>query len=602
MRRNSYQSNGDVQYDYFKSANKSIKKEIDKSDIMRLSSKPEIEIQQNHYTVQSNVKNSIIDQAKKDDFENTELFSSKKFNDIMAKRKKFTRYIDVNEDEDEDDSMLDINSHRRSNNELHVSDVFDDDRDILEKCVNLKSINKDKSYLEKTPSIENYDKIKKVEITDSKKSKDLRMEDLTKSKKSIKNYEKQSNSSYIKNSNCQKSIDKIFTTSINLMDYDQMSPQKIDDSDCKNSKTQDDREDSLMKPPNWQLSSFKKPEINYDDVLGKNVIIDDYDEFHSDNEYPDDRYQDSDEAQHTDFKYKNSEDQHSCLINEDLGQAYNDEIHENVSVFENEDADDNIPFNLDDGSVHSNNEDDQESSQNNEGKETLKQMRMVFGSEQRIREQSEAAIHQLEHYESSVNDHHDLDHDEFWTPGLSKSNYEQKGSLSKSNIFMKTSFQEFSQKKFQEVMYEHNYSDFIDSVERSVRENGIEMKTKYNSKDGLNFDKSKTPKRNSNFISPRKWSRKEIELDRYVGNNMKYLSEKKKQRKSILDWNDSSLVKNITQNPLNRSLENFSSSYYQSKHPIDNTLSSKIKAPKINSEMNLKLNPPFKANSKLIKL
>ena len=214
MRRNSYQSNGDVQYDYFKSANKSIKKEIDKSDIMRLSSKPEIEIQQNHYTVQSNVKNSIIDQAKKDDFENTELFSSKKFNDIMAKRKKFTRYIDVNEDEDEDDSMLDINSHRRSNNELHVSDVFDDDRDILEKCVNLKSINKDKSYLEKTPSIENYDKIKKVEITDSKKSKDLRMEDLTKSKKSIKNYEKQSNSSYIKNSNCQKSIDKIFTTSI----------------------------------------------------------------------------------------------------------------------------------------------------------------------------------------------------------------------------------------------------------------------------------------------------------------------------------------------------------------------------------------------------
>lgn len=69
---------------------------------------------------------------------------------------------------------------------------------------------------------------------------------------------------------------------------------------------------------------------------------------------------------------------------------------------------------------------------------------------------------------------------------------------------MKTSFQEFSQKKFQEVMYEHNYSDFIDSVERSVREHGVEMKTKYNSKDGLNFDKSKTPKRNSNFISPRK--------------------------------------------------------------------------------------------------
>ena len=221
-------------------------------------------MQPNKYTVQSWGKNSVMEQGKKDEYDNTELFSSKKFNDIMSKHKKFTRYIDENEA----DSMLDINSHRKSNEELHVIDVFDD-KDIIEQSTNQKSKKIDNKFLEKTPISDNFDRIKKVEITDSKKSKELKYEDLCKSKKSYKNYENQSNNSNLKSSICQKSIDRIFTTSINLMDYDQMSPQKLADNELINWKTQDDRDDSLMKPPNWELSSFKKPVMNYDDVLGK---------------------------------------------------------------------------------------------------------------------------------------------------------------------------------------------------------------------------------------------------------------------------------------------------------------------------------------------
>ena len=228
--------------------------------------------------------------------------------------------------------------------------------------------------------------------------------------------------------------------------------------------------------------------------LANNVIIDDYDEFHSDNEYPDDRFQKSDEEQNTDFKYKNSRDNNSCLINEDLGQDLDDEIHENISVIENEDVEDNIPFHIDEESQHSINDDEFHENELYEeiveDKDTLKQMRMIFGSEQRIREQSEAAIHQMESHESEVYEPNELDNDEFQTPGISQSQYDQKASLSKSNMFMKNSFQEFSMKKFQEVMFENNISDFIDSVERSVRENAAKINTKVLT----NLEKSMTPK------------------------------------------------------------------------------------------------------------
>ena len=72
-------------------------------------------------------------------------------------------------------------------------------------CVNLKSINKDKSYLEKTPSIENYDKIKKVEITDSKKSKDL-----------LKSF--CANSNFVKNKLSQKVIGELESVGVKVSD------------------------------------------------------------------------------------------------------------------------------------------------------------------------------------------------------------------------------------------------------------------------------------------------------------------------------------------------------------------------------------------------
>lgn len=334
----------------------------------------------------------------------------------------------------------------------------------------------------------------------------------------------------------------------------------------------------------------------YDEVLGKNVIIDDYDEFHSDRQSDDE--EDQQEEQGSDYKYNESKDNNSVCINEDLDDNQEEQVFENISVFEHDDADENnIPFNIDDDQQSYNEHTYQEEEQEVEKeKETLKQMRMVFGSEQKIREQSEAAIQQLTHQTNNSYDSHDCDHDEFQTPGLSQSVTEHRQGTSNTNMFAKNSFQEFSMKKFQELMFENHINDIADSVERSVRENTGEYHPIRSVKDVLHGDKSMTPKRGS-FVSPRKVSRKELELDRIAGTKMKYMSEKKKQRNSILDQHDSSLLKTNPQNPMNRSVDGFQSNFFNSKTNEKKLDSAKVCA-NISSEINLMLNPPFKALSK----
>lgn len=218
------------------------------------------------------------------------------------------------------------------------------------------------------------------------------------------------------------------------------------------------------------------------------------------------------------------------------------------------------------------------------GGDTLKQMRMLFGSEQKIREQSEAAIKNLNTLPHEPVEEESED-EGFKTPGLSQSIHEPHNATAKSNVFDRKSFQEFSMKKFQEIMFDNNISEFMNSVERTVRANAVENKTNRTLfEDKPVNEKSMTPKRSSNFVSPRKFSRKELELDRIVGSKMKFMSEKKKQRKSMLEQNDSGFIREITQDPLNRSLDLHKSKYanFTNSH---NNLSSTVKPKVIGSDM-----------------
>ena len=202
-----------------------------------------------------------------------------------------------------------------------------------------------------------------------------------------------------------------------------------------------------------------------------------------------------------------------------------------------------------------------EESQQNEGVETLKNMRLLFGSEQKIREQSEAAIKNINNETEESIENEELEEEKFQTPGLSQSENDNKNATNISNIFDRHSFQDFSMKKFQEIMFDHNITEFVDSVERIVRQNTAGNKTSRVNYEVKLPKNSITPKKESHFMSPRKFSRKEIELDSIVGRKMKHMSEKKKKRNSILDKNDTSSFKNITQDPLNKSLD-----YYRAKY------------------------------------
>ena len=386
----------------------------------------------------------------------------------------------------------------------------------------------------------------------------------------------------------------VMTASIDLMDQNNDQQQFIN-NESNDSKTHDLRDDSLMDPPNWQhfIGSNRHDQST---SLDKKVFqnSNDDDEVNSiklESKSPGNTMSDDGQL-YTEGRgtSSNKNGGFNGFINEQLDhQSYEDDnhsVHENVSVFSDDDPqsdriehrsiiedleleqhvsdpddadEDQIPFNI---------HEDHEAPVVQEGisqedmapqTDTLGQMRMMFGSEQIIREQSEQAIKQFNTdisgpIEPQQEEAEPLD-DHLNTPGkLNQSLHESQRDLSNSNVFDRKSFQDFSMKKFQELMFENKMGDFMSSVERTVRQNTKEEKL---SESGMRYKNrhSQTPKRGS-YVSPRKSSRKELELDLMVGSKMKYMSEKKRQRNSMLDQNSESVIlQNSDLNLVNQSLD-----------------------------------------------
>ena len=303
------------------------------------------------------------------------------------------------------------------------------------------------------------------------------------------------------------------------------------------------------------------------DLKDKKVLYDDVEELHSITKSPLNGIPNlSQQLYQEDYDESNQKslENNSGYINEHLNDSV-DQVYENVSVFE--DHDDNfihedeilpesIPFDIDNDCPFENKtEEIQETSEG--GPETLKQMRMMFGSEQKIREQSQQAIQQLND-QTLEHEFQEENEPSQQTPSLAHSAvHESSVQHSKSNVFNRKSFQEFSMKKFQELMFDNRMSDFIDSVERSVRQNTQDADTNKNEfeRSSRTTRKSYSNKQSNNFKSPRKVSRKEIELDCMAGEKMKHMSEKKKQRSSIFEYSDSILLKSSGKGHLNRSMD-----------------------------------------------
>ena len=247
------------------------------------------------------------------------MFSSKKFKDIMAKHKKFTRY---NENEEhQDDSLMELQSNRKSNNQMEVVDIVDDEKDVISQNENNKeSVQKQDISKHESPIPENCDKIRKVEMIDTKEeqtSRELKFEDLSQSKKQNSRIQNEQNNSFVEPSDSKKATERIFTTSINLMENDLLP----DERELQNSKTHDDREDSLTKAPEWNfIGSNRHIDTFQKEPEEKNLTIDDYDDFKSDHKssHNEDEYQDPDVTDNAYEYYENSDDNNSVCINEEL--------------------------------------------------------------------------------------------------------------------------------------------------------------------------------------------------------------------------------------------------------------------------------------------
>lgn len=593
----SYQQNDIYQEQYFRSVDSQVTS-VQKERVYEKKINSEIEYE----PIQHPEPTPLIEltETKAKEWENLEMFSSKKFSEIIKKHKKVTRYHDSIDNDEE--SFMDLQSNRKSNAELQVDDIFDDERDLGDHRTYQNGNHNQKIECRESPAPETFDRIKKVEMSDIKEvvdySRELKFEDLTSSiKKSAKRLAKEQSA---EPSASKGSEHKIFTTSINLMDFDALSAEKLQE-EYKNSKTQDCRDDSLEKAPTWNFIGSNR-EQNYFEgpSTSKKVIIDDFDEFKYDDPPSEQEEEQRQDTDNVNAMFDTSEANNSCYINEELGDDEQYQKLENVSVFEENEEDqdnddqDNIPFNLDDEQQEDN---DQYTQQTEEGIDTLKQMRMLFGSEQKIREQSEAAIQNLNNADGEEQEEIESEPDEFQTPGLSQSIHEHNNGTAKSNVFDRRSFQDFSMKKFQEIMFENNISDFMSSVERTVRQNNTDNQThRTHREEKHSHEKAKTPKKSSHFVSPRKFSRKELELDRIVGSKMKYMSEKKKQRRSMLD-NDSSLVKEITQDPLNRSMDIYKSKF--ANYTQSNKSQARVQKPKmVGSDINIPINNGISVQSK----
>ena len=109
-------------------------------------------------------------------------------------------------------------------------------------------------------------------------------------------------------------------------------------------------------------------------------------------------------------------------------------------------------------------------------------------------------------------------------------------------LFNRQSFQDFSMKKFTELLDEEKMNQFMDSVQRTFRDTTKED-TKLASPDKILSQSTEKRKpiapsimfsntsdaRTDQFKSPQKQSRRaELELDSFAGSQLKVLSEKKK--------------------------------------------------------------------------
>lgn len=130
-------------------------------------------------------------------------------------------------------------------------------------------------------------------------------------------------------------------------------------------------------------------------------------------------------------------------------------------------------------------------------------MRLAFGSEQKIREQSLQIMNEGESLELSKD---------------SKSinfllNLKQlRSSDNKNNTKPKESFQEFSYRKFYELMDRDNMNEFIEDVQKTCWEITQELDTSVKGPawNGCSFSASK---KDGHSFSPSRAMRKEIELD-----------------------------------------------------------------------------------------
>lgn len=498
----------------------------------------------------------------REEFENIEMFSSKKFSDIMKNKNKWKRY---EESEEKDESYLSWYERKQGDD--------GDGRVSPERA----------GFDHEEMSSGVYDqRIKKVEMGDRMVLEDLGY--------SGRNRYDRSQSSVFRSTLKKDKNDKVFTTSINLLEDQLFGSDWESESKPVNPKTQDFREESWTKNQNWNFIGSNGFTGNFDNQsTGKKVFVDEFEEFQSDSKSQDILDALGQELYHNDHLDSFSKNLKSNnLFNRRLNDSSeNSEVHENVSCFEDDQQEliehDNIPFCLDDENPNQNISNKECSFEENEEHktegeaDTLKQMRMMFGSEQRIREQSEQAIQQLNTEEEDPD--FEIAEDVIQTPGLSIHDSAKQDKKS-SSVFNRKSFQEFSMKKFQELMFDNNMTDFIDSVERSVRQNKWESKTKQSeNEEKPRKESSYTPKRN-NFVSPRKVSRKELELDMIVGH---YMSEKKRQRQSILDLSHSRLLESSGCNDLNKSLDGLSK---YSKRQDDKQTEQSIAKEKTLSEVN----------------
>jgi len=352
------------------------------------------------------------------DWENIEMFSSKKFSDILKKHKKVIRYQDSEFNDEE--SLMEMQSNRNNNSHFQLVDT-DEGEDEINGNTYQKPLSRENLNHMHSPDHETFHRFKKAENYHLRKISgqgELKMEELASMKKvqQFSRIERLEDSSEVKNSE----NNKIFTTSINLLDIDLVSAEK--QRETQNiSKTQDCREENFEKPPNWNFAGPQKEGFFEGNVTSKKVIVDDLEEFQYDDPIPFDG----------------------------TGGSGQEKL-ENISVFEEEETGEDlnqIPFHIEEEikpqeNIRDFNENTH--SQEEEG-DTLKQMRIIFGSEKKIREQSEAAIKNI-NLEGSI-DEEKQEAEEFQTPGLSlaQSQHEDQQTIN-SQVFGRSSFQDFSMK------------------------------------------------------------------------------------------------------------------------------------------------------------